>query len=897
MPQQAQRAQTAPISQQQPPQQQYQQPQQQQQQYQPPPAQPQYQQQYQQTPQQQSQQPPAQLQQSMGALAIEEKHEEKGMMPEQALAQRKAPGTAGSFVIVHTNSFQVPFKGLNFVHRYVVEFEPQINQDQQSLRRKRLGSFKRQLDDWFDFWVFDGINIISLKNKDNCTFSAIQGSAEVSITVVKNRDIDTTDVSKVEVQMVLNVLLKKLLRSLDLLNFQRSYYNPIPKDIPNSNIKVYSGFVFTVNPTLRGLQACVELAHKVVQKKTVRDVMNEIEKNVRRDMGRSNEQKVRDEIIKQTNEAMHGSVVSLAYDKRAYRIDRVDFTKTLGHAFSLQDGSTTTYRQYYQDQWGGKVQVPSNNKPGLLTHCRIRKLVKGLKWHEVPVDNENGSNNIYLVPEFCHLTGVTEAMRGDYRLMTALAKEMRKPPDARMRIIKGHVNNILNSPGSQEIFRQLPLTILPDETQVRARSLPMFSVQFANRKSKLLDAHRPSWMSEVRNGFFSQGERITDWVMLHQAKDKPLASKIAQNMQGLAARGNNRMSEPRYISVEKGRGRDLTNWEIALRKIIQRPPSVLVALVPFGDAGVYSCIKSFTLQAGLVSQCFSTSTLKNPKMLNPVCGNGYKQLCHKMNWVSWNIDMSEGMPSLKGKLDNAMIIGVDVSHDKKQAGAYGKTIPGSTIGFCASYDRNFTKFFSLKAHQGSNEEYVKCSASLLEQALNHYSRVNKRYPKSVIVFRDGVGDSQLDVFVNREISEYSKAFAACRISTSCKLSVVVVQKRTNHRIFGRGRDGSFDSAPVGVCVDTEICSPSFSDFFLVTCKAPPGASARPTRYIIAKDENNFSSDEIQCLTHRLCYMYENWTGPIRVPSPVMYAHKIAYLYGKLVNGEPNKSLLGKLHFL
>ena len=78
----------------------------------------------------------------------------------------------------------------------------------------------------------------------------------------------------------------------------------------------------------------------------------------------------------------------------------------------------------------------------------------------------------------------------------------------------------------------------------------------------------------------------------------------------------------------------------------------------------------------------------------------------------------------------------------------------------------------------------------------------------------------------------------------------------------------------------------------------------------------FSSDELQAMLNQMCYMYFNWPGPIRcasslsrladfaagcallsVPAACMYAHKLAYLFGKHINGQPNPALTPYLFYL
>merc|ERR1712146_864668 len=89
--------------------------------------------------------------------------------------------------------------------------------------------------------------------------------------------------------------------------------------------------------------------------------------------------------------------------------------------------------------------------------------------------------------------------------------------------------------------------------------------------------------------------------------------------------------------------------------------------------------------------------------------------------------------------------------------------------------------------------------------------------------------------------------------------------------------GGFESPAAGTIVDDRITSNLLSDFFLIPSVAPPKATARPTRFIVLRDDLKLSADQVQGLTNQMCYMYYNWPGPIRVPACVMYAQKCAYL--------------------
>ena len=51
----------------------------------------------------------------------------------------------------------------------------------------------------------------------------------------------------------------------------------------------------------------------------------------------------------------------------------------------------------------------------------------------------------------------------------------------------------------------------------------------------------------------------------------------------------------------------------------------------------------------------------------------------------------------------------------------------------------------------------------------------------------------------------------------------------------------------------------------------------PCKYSIVHDTIGENLGKVELLTYKLCHLYFNYGGPIRVPAPVQYAHKLAYL--------------------
>ena len=53
----------------------------------------------------------------------------------------------------------------------------------------------------------------------------------------------------------------------------------------------------------------------------------------------------------------------------------------------------------------------------------------------------------------------------------------------------------------------------------------------------------------------------------------------------------------------------------------------------------------------------------------------------------------------------------------------------------------------------------------------------------------------------------------------------------------------------------------------------------------------------QKLTYKLCHLYYNWPGTVRVPMVCQYAHKLANLVGGYTHAQTNPALEDRLYFL
>ena len=113
---------------------------------------------------------------------------------------------------------------------------------------------------------------------------------------------------------------------------------------------------------------------------------------------------------------------------------------------------------------------------------------------------------------------------------------------------------------------------------------------------------------------------------------------------------------------------------------------------------------------------------------------------------------------------------------------------------------------------------------------------------------------------------------------------MVVNKRITQRFFVKDQQGRLVNPPNGCIIDKGLVERSGDasdgkayDFFMTPASANQGC-VLPTHFHVSLNESALTKTDIQQLTYSLCHFYFNWAGPIKVPAPCQYAHKIAEFY-------------------
>nr|XP_049706434.1 piwi-like protein Ago3 [Helicoverpa armigera]XP_049706439.1 piwi-like protein Ago3 [Helicoverpa armigera] len=757
-------------------------------------------------------------------------------------------GTSGTPVEVTANFIYLNVEENN-AYEYEVRYDPE--QDFKNLRFKLLSEHRQ----YFKDKSFDGttlyvphklpeeaLNLVSTNPFDN---------SKVKITIIFRR---TRRLS--EMIHMYNVIFKSIMKDLQLVRIGRNHFNEkagIP--IPQHRLEVWPGYVTAVDEYQGGLMLTLDSTHKVLR---TQSVLSFIKETVQAE-GAGWKKAMAERLV--------GCSVMTTYNKKMFRVDSIDDTKSPRSTFEKEENGKkvqVSYINYYKDNYG--IEIKDYDQPLLIS--RDSKLMSG---SEKKIDFM-----ICLVPELCQLTGLTDDQRSNFKLMKDVAAHTKITPNQRHAAFKKYIEAVMNNETARSRLAGWGLSIAPETINLTARTLQPETLYFGNNV-KVPGKPNAEWNAEVTRNHVIQAIDIVKWVVLYTDRDKQVARDFLETMKRSCRPMGINVAEPEMIRLPNDR---TDSYVLTLKKVITSDLQIVVAICPSARDDRYGAIKKICCADNPIpSQVINARTLMNQNKIRSITQKILLQMNCKIGGTLWNINIP---------FKSAMVIGIDSHHDasrKKQ----------SVCAFVASYNQALTHWYSRVVFQSKGQEVVDSLKECFVDSLKHYIKVNSQLPERIIIYRDGVGDGEFKVIQKFEIPQMEICLSLFEGEYKPRLTYIVVQKRINTRIFMKCGSGLENPNP-GTIVDHGVTRRDWYDFLIVSQKVNQG-TVTPTHYVVLHDSSDMTPDQCQRITYKMCHLYYNWPGTVRVPAPCQYAHKLAYLVGNSIHQTPSAVLQDKLFFL
>ncbi|XP_040827198.1 piwi-like protein 2 isoform X1 [Ochotona curzoniae] len=447
---------------------------------------------------------------------------------------------------------------------------------------------------------------------------------------------------------------------------------------------------------------------------------------------------------------------------------------------------------------------------------------------------------ILLLPELSFMTGIPEKMKKDFRAMKDLTQQINLSPKQHHSALECLLQRISKNEMANSELTRWGLCLQKDVHKIEGRVLPMERINLRN--TSFITSQDLNWVKEVTRDLSILTIPMHFWALFYPKRATDQARELVNMLEKIAGPIGMRMSAPAWVELKDDR------IETYIRTIqsmlgVEGKIQMVVCIIMGTRDDLYGAIKKLCcVQSPVPSQVINVRTIGQPARLRSVAQKILLQINCKLGGELWGVDIP---------LKQLMVIGMDVYHDPSRG-------MRSVVGFVASINLTLTKWYSRVVFQMPHQEIVDSLKLCLVGSLKKFYEVNHCLPEKIVVYRDGVSDGQLKTVANYEIPQLQKCFEAFE-NYQPKMVVFVVQKKISTNLYLAATEHFVTPSP-GTVVDHTITS-------------------------------------CEWLTFKLCHMYWNWPGTIRVPAPCKYAHKLAFLSGQILHHEPAIQLCENLFFL
>ena len=790
-----------------------------------------------------------------------------------------------SMTKVVTNLYKLSLTAANNIYVYSVEFKDSIPNDNTLFRKKLIGKMREIMVPKFKVYRFTGANLFSTADNKDEYIELPTPEPQIKaifkkVYVISLEDINHPDRDLAKAQTAtyfFNVLIKSLLYSLKMIPIGRTGKFMIlneAKEIEGYQMLAVPGYKTSVRLCETGLLLEVDFASRLLSKTSVYDALYEMR----------NSSSAKESIVGK-------SVITRYGNKRSYIIDDIDFSL-----------NSDTYNFMTPE---GEMNITNYmlKKYKIKIHDRTQPLLVSLKKYR-----DKPSEKIYLVPELCSITGLSDKMLEDFNAMKQVSVYTKLNPDDRLAKIDRLIKLISEKNSMEEESKKKTSETPADICKDWNLKIELKPLEIITRKAtpvKIKTYNDEEIMAGPQGNFFLNGKirnpiALSKWILVYERKLEELAREFYYTLYDSSGRFGIEIREPIPVGSPDGRGESFIN---SIEEVYNENKDVqaIICVLSGKSQSEYPVIKGWAVKNGLITQFVKDKTLRKQKALMKICGNLCLQINSKMGGEIWKVEYPKEIPR------KTMVVGIDITRDK------GFTC----LGVTTSYNPTFTKYYHqvMKIAEGA-EISGTIGTMVVTGAVRFFEATKGRfYPELIVIYRDGVGESQKSEVFNVEVESITRIFATKIPDYKPNFMFAVVNKKQHTRFFkeadylsggygGRGGRRGYSDRELGVyqnpdpgtIIHSDIINSNLYEFLIMPQYVNEGTGT-PVRIHVIYDTINLPICAFEDFTNSLCYAYDNWQGPIRTPAPCKYAYSHAKLISKNIKCKPNPKLLHNKYFI
>ena len=325
---------------------------------------------------------------------------------------------------------------------------------------------------------------------------------------------------------------------------------------------------------------------------------------------------------------------------------------------------------------------------------------------------------IYLVPELCFMTGLSDEQRANFQLMKALGEHTRQDPKTRTKTLMKFHERMSSTPDIKADLSAWNLELSPKMETIDARTLAPEDILGQGSTKAQYKSDNADWGNCFRKWNCFGSIAVSKWVVLHSQKDEAITKEFIASLTKVTPSLGMKLAKPKMVALPDNRP---STFLASLDTVIGMSPQLVMTVVPNNKGDHYAAIKKKCyLEKPIPSQVVTATVLSKPKGLMSVATKVAIQMNAKLGGEPW---------AVKIPMKNTMVIGYDTYHDTLKKGV-------SVGAVVASMNNSMTKYLSVaNLHSNPQQELNDNMCPAITKALRKYHELNKEFPARIIVYR------------------------------------------------------------------------------------------------------------------------------------------------------------------
>ncbi|CAJ0761324.1 23236_t:CDS:10 [Entrophospora sp. SA101] len=211
-------------------------------------------------------------------------------------------------------------------------------------------------------------------------------------------------------------------------------------------------------------------------------------------------------------------------------------------------------------------------------------------------------------------------------------------------------------------------------------------------------------------------------------------------------------------------------------KMLKNDIQFMFIVLPDEDEKRYHAVKN-TVDTilGIPSQCVQYDKIK--KSSQQYFANVSSKVNIRLGGINQSID---GINVPFWKNDHVLLLGADVTHFTGQA---GPTVMPSICAVVGSLDKQGGQYFPMIESQKVGQEKIENISGMVYRILSVYHEKNGALPDRIIMYRDGVSESQFKMVLEYELKKIKEACIKLSGSYKPKITFITIGKRHQTRLY------------------------------------------------------------------------------------------------------------------